>query len=95
MEPLIQIRLSNESLCNEENKKTLITFYTGLVNLTKEKELWDRAQTAAHDGANTAPYPSRHRDNSLPTNGTIGRIASPGNAYLLYCRAVGRNHRST
>lgn len=41
MEPLIKISLSDELLCDEESRKTLITFYSGLVNLSKEKGLWD------------------------------------------------------
>ncbi len=38
---LIQIRLTNENLCDEENKKILIAYYSGLVDLVKEKNLWN------------------------------------------------------
>jgi hypothetical protein len=40
MEDLIQIRLS-ENLCDEVNRNKLITFFTEIVNLSKDKSLWD------------------------------------------------------
>jgi hypothetical protein len=46
------------------------------------------AQPAAPYLASTTPYLSCYRDNSLPTNGTIGRIAAPGNVTYFNCRAV-------
>ena len=47
-----------------------------------------RKHSAAHDGANTAPYQSCHRDNSLPTTRIGIRMAAPGNAFSLNRRAV-------
>ena len=41
MEDIIQIRLSNENLGDEANKEKLVTFYTGLITLAKDKSLWD------------------------------------------------------
>ena len=40
MDELIQIRLSDENLCDLENKNKLFKFYYGLVDLARENRLW-------------------------------------------------------
>lgn len=41
MEEIIKIRLIDETLCNRENRETLIRFYTEIIDLAKNKNIWD------------------------------------------------------